>query len=268
MSVLTRISRIVKPNRRRRPQGLPPGATAGLRHTPARAQSVETKPAAPATAGVGGRLASNGHRPAAAASGPRASHSNGLGDSRVLAAAKTKQELLVELQQNYREVVDLVRRVKTHMETQDERFDRLMGVAEQIRESVQVTPGLREDARKALAALDQLAADQREGQARAENALQAHSGRLNRMTELMEQSSETEQRVASTLSDVGTTLSAMASATESVGAALNALQEREARRDAQLAGLLTRSHRWMIAITAMVGVATATGLILAAILAS
>src|SRR5690606_39025206 len=105
-------------------------------------------------------------------------------------------------------------------------------------------PGLREDARKALAALDQIATTQRDGQTRTETALQAQSGRLNRMTELMENSSETEQRVASTLTEVGATLTAMATATESVGGALRSLQEREAKRDAHLAGLLTRSHRW------------------------
>jgi myosin heavy subunit len=258
MTVFTRISRIFRPATTPRSRAVAAPATNGAirRSAPAssgrrHAQSVESKTSTRVPAGV--------------ATTPAPAHQ--LTDSRILAAAKTKQELLAELQQNYREVVDLVRRLKTHMETQDERFDRLMGVAEQIRESVQAAPGLREDARKALVALDQIASTQREGQTRTETALQAHSGRLNRMTELMENSSETEQRVASTLTDVGTTLSAMAAATESVGGALRAMQEREAKRDAQLAGLLTRSHRWMVAITAVVGVAIAAGLIFAALLA-
>lgn len=259
MTVLTRISRMFKPASSRRsrppaPKGAAP-ANGHLRNGHARpqraAQAVEGKVAAAA--------------PVAVAAAP--ARRDQLTDSRVLAAAKTKQELLAELQQNYREVVDLVRRVKTHMETQDERFDRLMGIAEQIRKSVEAAPGLREDARKALAALDQLATTQRDGQARTETALQAHSGRLNRMTELMENSSETEQRVAATLTDVGATLSAMAAATENVGGALRSMQEREAKRDAELASLLTRSHRWMVAITAVVGVAIAAGLIFAALLA-
>ncbi|MFG0286381.1 MAG: hypothetical protein ACF8R7_18360 [Phycisphaerales bacterium JB039] len=262
MSVMTRISRMLGP-RNLRPSRTRPGpaattsqriaSSAGVRKP---AQTVERKPA-PAPVAVG-----------AAANGSGSDGKGQLSDSRVLAATRTKQELLSELQQNYREVVDLVRRVKTHMETQDDRFDRLMQVAEQIRQSVEAAPGLREDARKALAALDQLSVTQRECQDRTENALSAQSGRLNRMTELMESSSETEQRVAATLNDMGTTLSAMAGATQGLGTALQALQEREAKRDAQLAGLLTRSHRWMVAITAMVGVAIAAGLILAAMLAS
>ena len=262
MSVMTRISRMLSPNSLRKGRTRPAPATAttsqriassaGIRKP---AQAVERKPervGAKVGAGVG------------AASGGSA----GAGESRSLAAMRTKQELLGELQQNYREVVDLVRRVKGHMETQDERFDRLMHIAEQIRQSVEAAPGLREDARKALVALDQLSVTQRECQDRTENALAAQSGRLNRMTELMESSSETEQRVAATLNDMGTTLSAMAGATQGLGTALHALQEREEKRDAQLAGLLTRSHRWMVAITAMVGVAIAVGLIMAALLAS
>src|SRR5690606_36032511 len=186
MTVLTKISRMFKPaTPRTRPHArhTTPAVTApaanGVRRSasaPASgrrpAQSVEMK---------------NGNRAGAGVVTADATH---LADSRVLAAAKTKQELLAELQQNYREVVDLVRRLKSHMETQDERFDRLMGVAEQLRESVQSAPGLREDARKALAALDQIATTQRDGQTRTETALQAQSGRLNRMTELMENSSE------------------------------------------------------------------------------
>jgi chromosome segregation ATPase len=260
MTVLTKISRMFKPANARRSRPAAPSAAPANGH-------VRSAHARPQRSRSGGRKQARlGDR--CRRDGPVARMQPALADSRVLAAAKTKQELLAELQQNYREVVDLVRRVKSHMETQDERFDRLMGIAEQIRKSVEAAPGLREDARKALVALDQLATTQRDGQARTETALQAHSGRLNRMTELMENSSETEQRVASTLSDVGATLSAMATATENVGGALRAMQEREAKRDAELAGLLTRSHRWMVAITAVVGVAIAAGLIFAALLAN
>jgi hypothetical protein len=144
----------------------------------------------------------------------------------------TKQEMVEELERNYREVLDLVRRVKDHLDREEPRATRVMEVAERV-ESV-------------LPAVESLAERIGEGQDHAatriveaiETSDHARTESVQRLEQILsdlhaniEAGGMTHQRIATELDGLGEHVSELAEASVMSSRALRAIRDGASDRD-------------------------------------
>ncbi|MFI4915020.1 MAG: hypothetical protein ACIAS6_00760, partial [Phycisphaerales bacterium JB060] len=91
------------------------------------------------------------------------------------------------------EVVDLIEKLRTHVDAQGGRFDQAMGVLDHIRESAAALPEIRERIDTMLASIDELKANQFKGHEKVERALSAQSARLDEISEAIELATQREE---------------------------------------------------------------------------
>jgi len=174
-------------------------------------------------------------------------------------APKSKQELLAELQKNYAEAVDLIRKVDRHLDEQAVRSQRLLEFAERMPESLATLPAIRDQGERLNETVEALAASSARGAAAGETQAEA----IVRVRELAERSAETGEQVATTLTDFRSTVQGMATATGELGQTLHDMHRRDGRRDEHLAELISANTRWMVTLAAICSI----GLVLAIVLA-
>ncbi len=172
--------------------------------------------------------------------------SNGIANADADRAPRSKQELLAELQKNYQEVLHLVRKVDGHLDDQSKRSARLLQLAEQMPASVQSLTAIREQNAEMIERLDQLAADNRNGAVRADEARERQLSALSEVRDAMVSAQATESRVAESLDDFRSSLTAVAGSTDKLNAALDTMREREDERDAKLAEVITSGQKWVV----------------------
>ena len=180
----------------------------------------------------------------------------------------SRQDLIDELRGNYAEVIDLVRRVNSHLDSQADRLDaqdrraeRLAEIAEKIPEALAVLPQIREQnerlvelSGRMVEAISELASATRDGQRSIEDAFieQARAGReaaerseslLARSAEIQQRAAEAQDQSVASLGELGQTLGA---SSDRMAGLLNDMQHRAGERDAHLAEMIARSQRWFI----------------------
>ena len=162
-----------------------------------------------------------------------------------LSTKRTRQELLTELQQNYREVVGLVRKVDQHLDQQERRGTRLMEIAERLPAALDTLPAIREQTVRLTEAIERLAESNERHADRGEAAAVAQTEALTSVRSLVAESARAEQEVAQNVAAFTTTVDSMSEATRTVGDALRHIQERDAVRERQLAEVITKGSRSM-----------------------
>jgi len=163
----------------------------------------------------------------------------------------TKQELLTELQQNYKEVIELVRKVNGRLDEQETRAKRLMEIAERVPGAMDLIPEINEHTARSAGSLVEIADATKASNQRAEAAAQTHSRVLEALGDRLNSAAEAESRVGETLGDLNTTIGSMTGATDQLAAVMRGVQHRDARRDEQVQTLVTRTNRWMLAAVAL-----------------
>lgn len=176
-------------------------------------------------------------------------------------APKSKQEMLAELQKNYADAVELMRKVDRHMDRQEERAERLLEIAERIPAALEVLPVIREHAGELASAVDRLSAAADRGIA----ANEAQQETLARVREFAERSADAEEQIAGTLGEFRGTVDVMAGATDDLGKTLRSIQDRDQRRDDQLAELIGQNTKWMVTIVSICSVGLVVAIVLAII---
>lgn len=177
-------------------------------------------------------------------------------------AGKSKQELIAELKQHYAEVIDLVRRVNTHLDEQQERAARLIAIAERMDRAVAVLPEIRDLHARAAASIEELVSLTRTNSERADEAF----GRQARVFTCVEETlrgveTANEQLTASlndvngTLTGVGGAVAGMADATSGLKGVMRSIESHGDARDRQLAELLHANRRWMMLTISIAGAA-------------
>jgi len=161
-------------------------------------------------------------------------------------APKSKAELLSELQKNYAEVMELIRKVSTHLDEQSERSERLLAIAERIPEAIDALPELRTQNAEILVALRDAAEAAR---ARDERAATT----LDRLGDRLEEARESDRVLVGTMAEFRGTLREMADSSERTGATLSEMNQRNAAREQELTNILQLTRRW-ITIATVVGV--------------
>ncbi|MEM1328973.1 MAG: hypothetical protein AAGG07_00280 [Planctomycetota bacterium] len=176
---------------------------------------------------------------------------------------RNRQELLNELQQNYREVVGLVRKVDQHLDEQRDRSEKLLEIASTVPTSLAVLPEIRDQTVRLSTAIEQLNELSAIHADRAESAGRAQHAALEQVRTLLEQSGHAEARVAQSVEAFSETVSGMSRATEGLGTLIDHMAQRDAEREAKLVAALDKGQRTMGTVAGLCGVAVLTAIAVA-----
>jgi len=147
------------------------------------------------------------------------------------------------------EVVDLIEKLRTHVDAQGGRFDQAMGVLDQIRESAAALPEIRERIDTMLASIDELKAAQFKGHEKVERALATQSSRLDEIFQAIAHATKREEKLAQSLTEINQTILAVSGTNDRLAAAIDAMRRHEAERDARIGRALTGAQRWLVVLT-------------------
>ena len=159
----------------------------------------------------------------------------------------SKQELMTELQHNYKEVIELVRKVNGRLDEQETRAQRLMEIAEGVSGAMELIPEINEHAARSASSLTEIADAAKAANQRSEAAAQSQNRVLEALGDRLNSAAEAETRVGKTLGDLNTTIGSMTGATDQLAAVMRGVQHRDARRDEQVQALLGKTQRYMLA---------------------
>lgn len=147
------------------------------------------------------------------------------------------------------EVVDLIEKLRTHVDAQGGRFDQAMGVLDQIRESATALPEIRERIDTMLASIDELKANQFRGHEKVERALATQSARLDEISQAIAHATQREEKLAQSLLEINQTILAVSGTNDRLASAIDAMRRHEAERDARIGRALTGAQRWLVVLT-------------------
>jgi len=173
---------------------------------------------------------------------------------------RSRQELVADLERNYADAVELMRKVDAHLDVQDRQSRELMAVAERVEPAIAALPQIRvqhEALADAVEALRETTA--RTGERSAEQR-QVQIEALERVVQTLEQSAEHERRVGEVLGELRDSVDGAAT---DLGRVLKAMQERDSRRDERLAELIGNNTKWMVTLVSVCGVGLTVAIVLA-----
>lgn len=168
------------------------------------------------------------------------------------ASPRNKQELLEELQQNYREVVDLVRKVDDHLDRNEQRAGEMLAIARRVDQAL---PALTEFPAEMRAHLGEL----REG---VTTAIREHGNkgderaqRINAVLETVEKkiaaSGASQAQLVTTMAGFRETLGELADSSSRTSTVLEDIDHRRMEREDELTKMLVASRRWSVAAMAL-----------------
>ncbi|GIW74048.1 MAG: hypothetical protein KatS3mg103_0570 [Phycisphaerales bacterium] len=164
------------------------------------------------------------------------------------------------------DVVELIEKLRNHVDAQNGRFEQAMGVLDQIRTSAAALPEIRQRIDRMLATIDELKANQIRGHEKVERALATQSARLDEIARAIERATVREERLAQSLIEINQTILAVSTTNDRLASAIDAMRRHEAERDARIGRALTGAQRWLIVLTLVMAVGM-TAAILTAVLA-
>ncbi len=163
------------------------------------------------------------------------------------------------------EVVELIEKLRNHVDAQGGRFDQAMGVLDQIRESAAALPEIRERIDTMLASIDELKAAQFRGHEKVERALSAQSARLDEIAQAIAHATKREEKLAQSLTEINQTILAVSGTNDRLAAAIDAMRRHEAERDARIGRALTGAQRWLVVLTLVMAVGMVATIITAVV---
>lgn len=182
-------------------------------------------------------------------------------DEKRLSAKKAKQELITELQKNYKEVLELVRRVQTHLDEQETRSARLMEIVERVPEALDRLPEQREQTERLISAVESLGSTSCEQRDLAQQNLLE----LVKANEQLSQTAHAENQLVSTMGDFKDAAQGIADQNDRTATAVKNLATSANDRDKRLEEAIADGRRWMIIGVSVTAAAAGVAIIIAAI---
>lgn len=152
------------------------------------------------------------------------------------------------------DVVELIEKLRTHVDAQGGRFEQAMGVLDNIRASAAALPEIRERIDTMLASIDELKANQFRGHEKVERALSAQSSRLDEIAQAIARATQRDEKLAQSLTEINQTILAVSGTNDRLASAIDAMRRHEAERDARIGRALTGAQRWLIVLTLVMAV--------------
>jgi hypothetical protein len=189
------------------------------------------------------------------------SDSADLAGDKPLNSKKAKQEMLAELQKNYKEVLELVRRVQSHLDTQEERSARLMEIVERIPEALDEIPERRAQTERLIQAVEKVAEVGKGSQDVSQQSLRE----LAKANEQLARSAQADGELVTAMGEFRAAAETMASDNQRAAGAVKDMARRSAERDEQLADAVADGRRWLVIGVTVTAVAAAFAVILSAL---
>ncbi len=171
------------------------------------------------------------------------------GGDRVVLAGRSlgRNEAMAELQRNYNEVITLVRKVDSHLDKADMRSQRLVDLAERTAASLEALPALRDQQLELNETVGRLLEATRESQTRHEATLQRQTAAFEDMHRMVDHAGQGQERLSGALDEFSGSMGTMGEATGRLGDALASLRQTDLDREAELARMVARANRVMMA---------------------
>ena len=158
-------------------------------------------------------------------------------------APRTRQELFEDLQKNYREAVELIRKVDGHLDRDESRAEHFMAIARRIDDAVPTVERVPDHVSKIgeqiVEAIRGAAAGEDKRAARIEQA-------LSRAVSNLDRSSGAQVELAATMSAFRETLAEIDRSNRRSAQALESMDERRAEREDEVKRMLASGRTWML----------------------
>ncbi len=167
---------------------------------------------------------------------------------------RNRQELFEDLQKNYREAVELIRKVDGHLDRDESRAERFLGIANRIDESL---PAMERVPDQITRIGGEIVEAVRAGTAADDKRLARLETSLERIVSNLDRSSSAQAELTSTMASFRETLADIERANRRASEALCSMEERRAEREEEMASMLSTSKTWLlVALALCVGMGT------------
>ncbi|TVQ31860.1 MAG: hypothetical protein EA376_07685 [Phycisphaeraceae bacterium] len=173
-------------------------------------------------------------------------------------APRNKNEMIAELQKNYEEVLELVRKLDGHLDLQERRAERLMEIAERIPAAMDAIPEIRDQGARMVEAVDRLAEATREGDERVAEAVAG-------VGEHVQRTGQVEEELRDSVTDFRSALGEMTGANARVGDTLDGMRRSSETREQRLVELIATTRRTMVTIGVICGAVAVVAILIAVI---
>ncbi|GAB4552356.1 MAG: hypothetical protein Tsb0013_14620 [Phycisphaerales bacterium] len=185
-----------------------------------------------------------------------------------IAPPRNKQELFEELQRNYRDVVDLVKKVDAHLDRNERRAQEMLSIAQRIDETlptIEQFPGMVRQQLDELKTevVGAIEASSAKGDARGAQLQQT----LSTIGERIDSTSASHTQLVATMAGFRETLGELAHHSSRTSEVLESIDTRRQQREDELTKMLIASRRWSVVTLAvtLLGVSAATAIAIVAL---
>jgi len=182
-----------------------------------------------------------------------------MAEEKRLSAKKAKQELLTELQKNYKEVLDLVRRVQAHLDVQEERSTRLMEIVERVPSALEQLPEHRAQNERLIGVVEKLSEVSRSSHTLSQQSVRE----LAKANEQLKLSAQSDHDLVESMEQFRGTVDGMAEHHSRSAGAVERLANRVDQRDQELSEAIENGRKWLVVAVSVCAGSAAVALILA-----
>ena len=176
---------------------------------------------------------------------------------------KSKQELLAEIQRNYQEVLELVRKVDTHLDESSGRSQQLIELADRVPEGMASLVELKKQNEVVTHAIERVTEVVTSTDGHASAAVEELRGIAIRFDE----ASRRGETLAGAVGEFREILTEVATSGVRLNTVMETIQREASSREERLVSLIEREQRWMIFAMSLCGVSVAVAAVIAILIA-
>jgi methyl-accepting chemotaxis protein len=176
---------------------------------------------------------------------------------------KSKQELLAEIQRNYQEVLELVRKVDTHLDESGDRSLRLIELADRVPEGMSTILELKSQTEVVPHAIERVTEIVSSSEGHASAAVEELRGIAARFDE----ASQRGEALAGAVGEFREILTAVAGSGARLNDVMEKIQTEASSREERLVSLIEREQRWMVFALSLCGFSVAVAIVVAVLFA-
>ncbi len=174
---------------------------------------------------------------------------------------KSKQELLAEIQRNYQEVLELVRKVDGHLDESSGRSQRLVELAERVPDGMTTLIELKNQNEVVTHAIERIT----EIAASTEGHASATVEELRSIATRFDEASQRSEALAGTVGEFRGILTEVAGSSARLNDVMEGIQREASSREERLVTLIEREQRWMIFALSLCGISVSVAIVIAVI---
>ncbi len=176
---------------------------------------------------------------------------------------KSKQELLAEIQRNYQEVLELVRKVDGHLDESSERSQKLFDLAERVPEGMSTIVELKNQNEAVTHAIERIT----EVVASTEGHASSTVEELRAIATRFDEASQRGEALAGAVGEFREILGSVANNSSHLNSVMENIQREASSREERLVTLIEREQRWMIFALSLCGISVAVAMVIAILIA-